>query len=163
MKTILVLIAMVTATITGSVIAENSGNMMPPPGPYRSMADVDQYGLMQKDQNDSKGVERRVCCHAQSSQSGRAVPEWMRQRQAQIESRMQQLNMPPSVQGWNNPPSQWNYNQRPPMTNTYSGQMPVYQNNRMQQPFPSARGPVYGPGMAPPDFYRQPMQQAPRY
>lgn len=162
MKTRLVLMAVVAVTLTGSVIAENSGILMPPPGPYRSMDDVDQYSPMRNVQNDSKDEERQAYLSARSNQLNRSVPEWVRQRQPQMRNRMQQSNMP-QVQTWSNQPSRWNYNQRPSMPNTYSGQMPVFQDNRMQQPFPSARGPVYGPSVPPSDFYRQPMQRPPRY
>lgn len=162
MKTTKVLMAIIAATITHSAIAENSGRMMPPPGPYRSMGEAGQYDPMQNAQNDFRGGEKQAYLLAQPGQQNRVVPEWLRQRQAQMRDWMKQSNRP-QMQTWNNPATQWNYNQRPLMPNTYSGQVPVFQDNRMQQPFPSARGPVYGPGMPPPDFYRQSMQQAPRY
>ena len=160
--TILVFMAIITASLAHSVMAENSGDLMSPPGPYRSIGDVDQYPQKQNVQNDSKMSGREGYAYAPSGQMGRDIPDWVRQRQAQMGSRMQQLNVPQS-QGWNSPPPQWNYNYVPPVHNVYSGQAPGYQNNRMRQTFPSARGPIYGPGAPPAEFYNQSMQPAPRY
>ncbi|MCW8911245.1 MAG: hypothetical protein OQK76_11575, partial [Gammaproteobacteria bacterium] len=80
-------------------------------------------------------------------------PEWLKQRQAQMEQMMQQ------PQSANHPWPQWNQNQRPPMPRP---DIAAPQNNRNQQYFPSARGPVYGPGVPPPAFNGQPGYQAPR-
>lgn len=155
--TILVFMAVITASLAHSVMAESSGDMMPPPGPYRSIGDVDQYRPNQNVQNESKLNRNQGYAF---TQPGKNASEWARQRQAQMGSRKQQLNMPPA---WNNQPTQWGYNNVPPMRNAYQGQTPGFQNNRMQQPFPSARGPVYGLGVPPAEFYNQPMQQLPRY
>lgn len=159
--TILVLMAVITASLTHSVKAENNGDMMPPPGPYKSIAELDQYRINQSVQGDSKLEENQGYSSAQSSQINRNIPEWQKQRQAQMENWVQQPGTPPA-QGWNNQPAQWNNNRVAPMQNAYLGQVPNFQNNRMQQSFPFARGPVYGPGMSPMGFYNQPVQQ-PRY
>ena len=162
--TLLMLMTVFSSVLTHSVLADNGGATMPPPGPYRSIGDVDQYTQNQNVQNDSKMRAGEGHSYAPPGQMGRDIPDWLRQRQAQMGNRMQQLNVPQS-QGWNNPPAQWSYNYVPPVHNAYSGQgqAPGYQNNRMRQPFPSARGPVYGPGAPPADYYRQPVPQAPRY
>ena len=160
--TILVLMTVITTSLAHSVMAENNRDMMPPPGPYRSIGDVDQYMPSSSVQNNSKSRQGRAYSYAQPNQSNKVIPEWVKQRQAQMGNRMQQLNVPQS-QGWNSPPPQWNYNYVPPVHNAYSGQAPGYQNNRMRQPFPSARGPVYGPGTPPPDIYRKHMHMPPRY
>ena len=156
----LVLMVIAATALTTPVCADNHGNVMPPPGPYRSMADVNQHGQMQNLQNESMAEQKQMYL---SNQSGRVVPDWVRQRQAQMQNRMNQLNMP-QAQNWNRQqPQQWQYDQRPAMPNAYSGRLPVFQNNRMQQPFPSAHGPVYGPGIPPADYYRRPVQPMPGY
>ncbi|MDH5387126.1 MAG: hypothetical protein OEY06_01610 [Gammaproteobacteria bacterium] len=160
--TILIFMAVITASLAHSVMAENNGDSMPPPGPYRSIGDVDQHTQNQNGQNDSKMRKGEEYSYAPSGQMGGDIPDWQRQRQAQNNNRMQQLNRHQS-QGWNSPPPQWNYNYVPPVRNTYSGQAPAYQNNGMRQSFPSARGPVYGPGAPPAGFYNQSMQPVPRY
>ena len=153
----LVLMVITATALTTPVCADNHGNVMPPPGPYRSMADVNQHGQMQNLQNQSMAEQKQMYL---SNQSGRVAPDCVKQRQARMQNRMKQLNVP-QVQNWNRQqPQQWQYNQRSAMPNAYSGQMPVFQNNRMQQTFPSAQGPVYGPGIPPADYYRQ---QMPRY
>ncbi|MDH3343319.1 MAG: hypothetical protein OEM07_06320 [Gammaproteobacteria bacterium] len=162
MKTTLVLAAIMTVGLTGSAIAESDGKVMPPPGPYIVITDVGQYGVEQNGQNDSKGERRHVCTPAMHARHSRVAPGWQNQPQAQLGNGVNQPNRP-QMQNWNNQPPQWNYNRQPAMPNAYSGQMPAYQNNRMQQPYPSARGSVYGPGVPPVDYYRQPVQQPPRY
>ena len=162
MKTTKVLMAIILAALTHSVIADNSLNMTPPPGPYKSTSDADQRGFTRAFDKNYKDGEKHICLHQQSGQPNRDISGWQRQRQVQMDNRMQQLNRP-QAQMWNNPALQQNYNQRMPMPNPYSGQSPIFKDNKMQQPFPPARGPVYGPGAPPSDYYRQPMQQYPRY
>ncbi|MES0326896.1 MAG: hypothetical protein ABUK13_01780 [Gammaproteobacteria bacterium] len=160
--TILVLTAVISSVLTHSVLAENHADMMPPPGPYRSISDVDQYTENQSVQNESKQRLGEGFNSAPSSQMNNNVPDWVQHPQTQAGNGMYQQNTP-QTQGWNNPPPQRNYNYAPPMPNVYSAPAPGFQNNRMRQPFPYARGPVYGPGVPPADYYRQPMPQAPRY
>lgn len=153
MKTIKILMVIIAATVTHSAIAEN---MMPPPGPYRSIGDIGQYDPMQNAQNNFREGGEQAYLFTQPSQKNRATPECVRQCQAQIMNWMKESNRP-QMQTWNNPTTQWNYNQRPPMPNIYSGQAPVFQDNRMQQSFPSARR----SGAPSVDFYRRAIQQAP--
>jgi len=162
MKTTKVLMAIILAALAHSVIADNNLDMTPPPGPYKSTSDADQRGFTQALNKSYKNEEKHTCLHQQPGQPNSEISGWQRQHQTQMDNRMQQLNRP-QAQMWNNPASQQNYNQRMPVPNPYSGQVPAFNNNKMQQPFPFARGPVYGPGMTPPDYYRQPMQQYPRY
>ena len=151
----LIYMLVITTGLVNLAIAENGSEMMPPPGPYRSIGDVDQYTQSQKAQHNYMQGQRYGSFDNQSSRSNRVVPEWVKQQQMQMENWMKQSNRP-QVQGWNN-------SQRPAVPRYYSGQLPVFQNNVMSQPFPSVRGPVYGPGTPPPDFYMQPMRPAPRY
>ena len=162
MKTTVLLIAVIAAALSHSAIAEGNGNVPSPPGPYRSINDVDQYATNKSDQYSSQLREGRDYFSDPSNQLNRDVPEWVQQRREQMKQRMRSPNMPPP-QVWNNPPPQWNYNQVPPRQNFYSGRVPSPQGNRMQQPFPSARGPVYGPGVPPQEFYPRPGYQVPRY
>ena len=107
MKTTKVLMAIIAVTIAHSAIAENSGKMMPPPGPYRSMGDAGQYDLMQNAQNNFRDGEEQAYLPAQPGQQNRVVPEWVMQRQAQMQNRMNQLNVP-QAQNWNRQqPQQW--------------------------------------------------------
>jgi hypothetical protein len=160
--TTLVFMTAITVTLNHSAIAESFGNMMPPPGPYKSMDDSDQYSPEQNVQNRPQLGESYGYPSARSGQINREVPEWVRQRQVQMEQWMkQQSNMQP--QAWNSQPPQWNYNQAVPVPNAYSGRAPGVQDNRFQQTFPSARGPVYGPTATSPEFYQQPVYQGPRY
>jgi hypothetical protein len=80
------------------------------------------------------------------------IPEWVKQRQAQMQQWVkQQPNVPP--RNWRKQaPPQWNQNRDPFMRNP--NQAPVSPNNRMY--FPSARGPVFGPGTVPPGFNNHP-------
>lgn len=157
----LVFITAVTVALNHSAIAESFGNM-PPPGPYKSVDDPDQYSPEQSAQNRLQKGDAYGYPSAHSGQLNREVPEWVRQRQAQMEQWIkQQSNMQP--QAWNNHQPQWNYNQAAPLSNAYPGRAPGVQDNRFQPPFPSARGPVYGPNVAPPEFYQQPVYQRPQY
>jgi hypothetical protein len=162
--TTLILMTAIAVGLNHSVFAESVGNVMPlpPPGPYKSVAESDQYSPGQNIQNNPPLRENYGYPMAQSNQPNREVPEWVRQRQAQMEQWMRQSNMRPT-QSWNNQPPPSNYNQAPAMPNMYSGRAPIAQDNRQQQSFPSARGPVYGPGAAPSEFYQQPVYQGPRY
>ena len=92
------------------------------------------------------------------------IPQWVKQRQAQMEQMMKQSNMPPP-QHWNNQPPQWNPNQYQPAPHPDVGinnqnMRPEFQDNRMQQYFPAARGPIYSPGVPPPGFQNPPGYQA---
>ena len=151
----LIYMLLITTGLVNLAIAENGSEMMPPPGPYRSIGDVDQYTQSQKAQDNYMQEQRYGSFDSRSARSNRVVPEWVKQQQMQMESWMKQSNRP-QLQGRN-------YNQRPIVPRYYPGQQPVFQNNVMPQPFPSARGPVYGPGTPPSDFYMQPMRPAPRY
>ncbi|MDH5611073.1 MAG: hypothetical protein OEY66_01270 [Gammaproteobacteria bacterium] len=159
--TILVLMTAMTMAINHSVFAGSYENVMPPPGPYKSVDDTDQYTSDQSVQNCSHMRKNYGHPSAQSNQLNSEVPDWVKQRQAQMEQRMKQSNM--QSQNRPNQQPQWNYNQMQPAPNTYSGRAPGVQDNRFQQPFPSARGPVYGPGAVPPEYYQQPMYQGQRY
>jgi hypothetical protein len=162
---VLILMAAVSTSAAHIVSAESSAYSMPPPGPYRSVGDVDQYNLNQNGQTDL--------------QLSREKPEWVKQHQIQME---QQMNRPmPPAQVWTNQPAQRNYNQVHPMMNAgaypdqhsnarlnpymgaypSSGMVPNSQVNRMHQ-YPYARQPVYAP-MPPPEYYRQPAYPAPGY
>jgi len=80
------------------------------------------------------------------------IPQWVKQQQQQMEQRLKQLNMLPP-QGWNKQsPPQWNQNQVPPVRRPASAQFAP--NNKMN--FPSAPGPVFRPGVAPPGFNNHP-------
>lgn len=162
----MILVAAISTSLVHTVCAESSAYSIPPPGPYRSVDDVDQYNLNQNDYADSR--------------QSRDVLEWDKHRQIQME---QQRNRPmPPTQGWNNQPVQRNYNQVPPMMNNagvypdqrfnpnlnpYAGAYPSvnmnpnHQINRMQQ-YPYARPPVYAP-TPPPEYYRQPYYPASGY
>lgn len=155
----LILMAAVTATLNHSALAENAGRVMPPPGPYKSIDDQDQYA---PEQNDLQSNENYSYVSAQPNQFNRDAPEWMRQRQAQMQQwQAQQSNRQPPA--WNNQAPSWNYNQAPVMPNVYTGHASGVQENRFQPPYPSARGPVYGPGAVPPEFYQPPAYQGQRY
>jgi len=80
------------------------------------------------------------------------IPQWVKQQQQQMEQRLKQLNVLPPQGRNNQPPPQWNPNQVPPVRHPASGQFAP--NNRMN--FPSAPGPVFRPGVAPPGFNNQP-------
>ena len=171
MKTTVLLIAVIAASLSHSAIAEGNGNVPSPPGPYRSINDVDQYATNKNDQYGSQLREGRGYFPDPSSQLNRDVPVWVQQRREQMERRMRLPNMPqpqvgsnqPPPQVWSNQPPQWNYNQIPPRQNFYTGRAPGPQGNRMQQPFPPARGPAYGPGVPPQEFYPRQGYQVPRY
>lgn len=202
-----ILMAVITAALTGSVMAENN---VPPSGPYRSINESDANSLSQYSravqqpaqdrsrpsmQTDSQPdqlnsnrqnsyladipewvkqrrmeMEKIIAQQNNRQQFERPnlplsrpdAPEWVKQQQAQMEQRMQRPNRPPP--GWNNqPPPQWNRNQppAPPMTGHGPVGRPEPQANRMQQYFPSSRGPVYGPGAPPAGFNNQPGYQRP--
>lgn len=158
----LALMAITTVLLAQTVVAENTESVMPPPGPYRSIGDVDQYKNPQDIQNNRQSNEEQRYSFTQPNQKNTGVQEWRRSRQQrQMGNWMNQGNFPQG-QYRNTQPQMWDYNRYPPMQNNYPGQMPGYQNNRMAQPFPPARGPVYGPSMPPAEFYNQqaqPMQQ----
>jgi len=160
--TTLVFMTVVTVALNHSAIAEGFGSMMPPPGPYKSVDDPDQYTSEQSVQNRPQLGNSYGYPSAHPGQLNSEAPEWLRQRQAQMEQWIkQQSNM--QSQTWNNQQPQWNYNQVAPMPNAYPSRTPGVQDNRFQPNFPSARGPVYGPTAAPPEFYQQPGYQRPRY
>ena len=164
-KTIFVLMAAVSVTTSYSAMAEDSEQMMPPPGPY------------QLNESEELRGSKHICEHkkahknysqAPSQQPNRAVPQWVKQQQAQRGQWMQ----PPSMQvpqarvnqqrpNWNYHQGPQNYNQAPPMMNPNRGGN--VQPNPMQQYFPYARGPVYGPSVPPTEFGQQPRYPSPRF
>ena len=151
----LIYMLVITTGLVNLAIAENGSEMMPPPGPYRSVGDVDQHSQSLKAQDNYMQEQRYGYFDNQSARSNRAVPDWLKLQQMQMENWMRQSNRS-QLPNWNN-------NQHPVAPRYYPEQRPVFQNNVMPQPFPSARGPVYGPGTPPSDFYMQPMRPAPRY
>ena len=164
-------------TLAHSVFAESNENVMPPTGPYRSQDEMRQTNVKPNPQFNPQLQNNQDYSSARNSQFNRnaaamnsaPMPEWetqrraqmeqwMKQRQAQMDQQMKQSNMQPP-QGWNNQQPQ-NHNQLQAMPHPNMGPGP--QNNRAQQYFPSARGPVYGPGGPPPGFNGQPGYQPPQ-
>jgi len=212
----LLLITTIAMTLSHSVMAENNENNMPPAGPYQSAdetaqnnngvssvqsnsqirnipaqysqempewvkqrrAQMEQRMKQNNNQSEPEWVKQRQAQMEQwmKQNNNQPQPEWVKQRQAQMEQWMKQNNNQPQPewvkqrqaqmeqmmqppQSANNPWSQWNQNQRPAMPRP---DIAAPQNNRNQQYFPSARGPVYGPGVPPPAFNGQPGYQPQR-
>ena len=163
-------------TLAYSVFAESNENVMPPTGPYRSQDEMRQTSVKPNLQFNPQLQNNQDYSSARNSQFNRNAPathpapmpewemqrraqmeQWMKQRQAQMDQQIKQPNMQPP-QGWNNQQPQ-NHKQLQAMPHPNIGPGP--QNNRAQQYFPSARGPVYGPGGPPPGFNGQPGYQPP--
>ena len=178
-----VLITALAMAFTDSAIADDSENIMPPSGPYRSLSDIRQSSTYPQDasaipqnpnypsgrqrQNTGKmpgqhadeipdSEKQRMMQMEQwmKQQMNQSQAEMMNQHKAMMDQRRQQFNLPAPQMQPNTPPL-WNHNQIPPMPHPDSGQLNM-QNNNTQQYFPSARGPVYGPGVPPPGFNGQP-------
>ena len=191
----LLLITTMAMALSQYVMAENNENSMPPAGPYQSSAETaqtnhdassahpDQYMRNMPGQYSQEMPEwvkeRRAQMEQRMTQkNNQPEPEWVKQRQAQMEQwmkqnnnqpepewvrqrqaqMMQQPNMP-QPQSRNQQRPQWNQNPLPPMPRP---DMAPPQENRNQHYFPSARGPVYGPGVPPAGFNGQPGYQPPR-
>ena len=158
--------AAVSVTTSFSAMSEDSEQMMPPPGPYQLTESSDL--------RESKHICEHKKAHknysqAPSLQLNRDIPQWVKQQQPQRGQWMQQA---PNMQApqawvnqqrpnWNYNQGQQNYNQAPPMMNPNRGGN--VQPNQMQQYFPYAHGPVYGPNMPPAEFGQQPRYPSPRF
>ena len=156
-NTILVFMTVVLSAIMNMAMAENNDQMMPPPGPYQSIDGIKSHG------------SKHICEHEKGAQSdssvylnqvNRDLPQWVKAQQVQRGQRMQQSNMPPQSWGNQSSPAR-NYNQAPQMLNSNRGPSP--QSNRMQEYFPYARGPIYGPNMPPAEYNQQPRYPVPRF
>ena len=165
-KTVFVLMAAVSVTTSYSTMAEDSDQMMPPPGPYQltESTDLRESNYICEHKKGYKNYSQ-----AASRQLNKDVPQWVKQQQAQRGRWMQQA---PNMQApqawvnqqrpnWNYNQGQQNYNQAPPMMNPNRGGN--VQPNPMQQYFPYARGPVYGPGVPPAEFGQQPRYPSPGF
>ncbi|MDH5710421.1 MAG: hypothetical protein OEZ15_01985 [Gammaproteobacteria bacterium] len=158
MKTTSLVLTLTILLITShSVRADEGRDILPPPGPYRPVGDVGQYNFDQNIQNETQVRKKQGSMPVQMVKPDEDVPEWVRQRQIQMEQWMKQSNMP-QMQHWPQQPSYQNYNSGIPMSNAYYGRMP----ERMQQPYPYARGQAYAPAMPPAEYYYQPNYQVPR-
>lgn len=158
MKITSLALTLAMALITShSVCAADARDILPPPGPYRSIGDVGQYNFEQNTQNETQVRKKQESLPVQIVKPDGDVPDWVRQRQLQMEQWMKQSAMQ-QMQNWPQQPSYQNYNSGMPMSNPYYGRMP----ERMQQPYPYVRGPAYAPAMPPADYYYQPSYQGPR-
>lgn len=178
--------AAIALLISATVNADNS---VPPSGPYRSLNSAQPMGMAQNyDMNrnmpqpaagEPEWVQQRKAEieEMRQKEQKRQQEEWqklqalqlehqkkmaeqMNQRQAQMQQWMEEnrANMPQPVMPGRDqlayqkadPYKQPSFNARPPQ-------------NPPQQFFPNARGPIYGPNVAPPQYQQGPAYRGPQY
>lgn len=168
MKKILLLISLMTIISPELLMADN---MLPPAGPYKSIrSDMSSFSPDRKNTNDVEILQRENIAVDEQI----AIPEWVRQRQAEMDNWLKQQSVQASrqlveqplyqshpVQPGNHQAMQWNQGQTFPVNGPVP-QLPPQavnpmfsqpQTNRMKQYFPASRGPVYGPNIPPPAIY----------
>ena len=162
-----IFILSISMLMPGVVISEN---MSPPSGPYRS-AEIDSNEkssghvpewVKQRQIEMNKWIEQS---NKQAAEKNKSQPEHNRQEKQQMMNRFNggASKSPSQARGY--PPMQWHPNNQPPMrmpvqsVHPQARQQPVQPNmNSMRQPFPMARGPVYGPNVPPATRYNYPNQ-----
>ncbi len=160
---ILVLTAAITVTISHSAFAERQA-VMPPPGPYKAMSDLGQYSPDQYAHNNNQRDVNHNYKSAQYRQPNREVPEWVRQRQAQMQQQMQRASVP-QMQQWNKPQPRWHKEQKQLMPPPYqgSGYAPNMQDYRMQRTVPVMPRSGFDPRTQSREPYQQPGYPAAPY
>lgn len=174
MKKILLFIGSMTFMSSGYLMA---GNMMPPAGPYESIeGDISSFNHEAQNANGASNFQQQNMPGNEQDD----IPEWVKQRQVEMNNWLKQQNDQASrqrteqptyqshpLQQGNQQTMQWNQRQVVPMNRT-APQLPPQavnpqfsqpQPNRMNQYFPASRGPVYGPNVPPPPLYNIPNYQ----